>query len=617
MPQGKFWQKRTGTITQMLSGMLMALQKIWVTRPILPDLTDSILSAPAIIAAGQPITIVHRITNIGAVPTNNYHFHYRLHLAGDPTGDGVYATLSLKAINTVLQPGQYIDDTIHSSIPGSLASRIYALYSKADHYNAVAESDEGNNAGVRFLNVYQPDPADLTVFDASAPDTILLGYKMDSARWVIKNNSGYFATGQSSDGIYLSQSDVFDSSATLIGIKTKMLNMPPLDTDTLAHSPMVTGVTEGAYNMFIRTDLVDQIPETDESNNNAISAGQVYVKVKELQMNLLENNTLYTDSRFYKLIIPDSLNGATISVKLTTADSLTRINQMFIGKGYVPTAAHYDYAYSTANYGNQEIVMAYTTAGTYYISIRTINPAGITQNISLLAKKLPFAISSVHTNSGGNIGNVTIRISGSLFANGMTAKLSKPGTTITATTIYFTNTTLVYATFNLQGKPLGIYDVILSKADTAIATLTNGFSVVPANNGGLITGGGNNTGGGNGNEPGCDPGAASGWNSQLVTELVVPAFVMRGWPFIIQISYSNPTNFDIPAQVRTLYSEDIIKMALTKEGLINGVQSITLEMTEQEGPPGIIRAGGSGTIFLYAKPDSNVYPHTVTLFRLL
>lgn len=594
-----------------------AAKKIWVTRPLLSDLTDSIISAPASIALGQPATIIHRIKNIGNAATYPNSFVHEIHLANDPSGTPGYGALYIKRINLILQPGQYIDDTVQVWIPASFAPRIYTLYSNVDHFSEIAEVDESNNAGISFINLFTPDPSDLIVQDVTVPDTVMLGYKMDSAHWVIKNNSGVSAVGYSSDGIYLTQAEELDSSAVLIGIKTKYLQMAPLNMDMIADAPLVTGVTEGNYNMVIRTDLLDQMPETDETNNTAITAGQVYVKVKEVVMNVVENNTLEADPRFYKLIIPDSLNGATISVKLTTGDSLTRVNQMFIGKGYIPTAAHFDYTYPTANYGNQDIVMAYTTAGTYYIMIRAINPGSVVQNISLLAKKLPFIITSVHTNSGGNIGNVTVKISGSLFTPGMTAKLNKPGTEIIASAVYFTNTTTVYATFNLQGKPLGIYDVTLSKADTAFAILTSGFSVVPANNGGVITGGGNNTGSGNGNAPGCDPGAASGLNSQLGVELLVPAYVMRAWPFVIQINYINPTNFDLPAQVRTLYAEDIIKMAYTQQELDNnGVHTLTLQLTEQGGPPGIIRAGGSGTILIFGKSASNVEAHTITLFSL-
>ncbi|MCC6309014.1 MAG: hypothetical protein IT248_11050 [Chitinophagaceae bacterium] len=183
----------------------------------------------------------------------------------------------------------------------------------------------------------------------------------------------------------------------------------------------------------------------------------------------------------------------------------------------------------------------------------------------------------------------------------MTATLVKNATVIPATAIYYTNSTTVYATFNLQGRPLGIYDVILTKTDLSTAILTNGFSVVNPNNGGLITGGGVNTGAGNGNQPGCDPGAAAGLNSQLSIELVLPAHAFGGWPFPIQINYHNPTNNDIPAQTRVLYSVENLPIALTQSGLNTAGPSLYLTLSGQEGPPGIIRAGGSGVIVVYSK----------------
>jgi hypothetical protein len=238
------------------------------------------------------------------------------------------------------------------------------------------------------------------------------------------------------------------------------------------------------------------------------------------------------------------------------------------------------------------------------------------QNVTLKAVKLPFAILNVHTSSGGNIGNVTVLIRGSLFKDSMIAKLSNAGTTIYASAVYFTNSTQVFATFPLQGRPLGIYNVTLIKPDSSTAVLPNGFSIVPANNGGLITGGGVNTGAGNGNSPGCDPGAASGLNSQLVLDLVVPQRALVNRPIVIQVNYSSPTNFDIPAQSRILYSEAGMKMAFTKEGVPSGTTSLYLELIEPGGPPGIIRAGGSGTITVYSKSPANPPVGGFVLFKL-
>lgn len=110
--------------------------------------------------------------------------------------------------------------------------------------------------------------------------------------------------------------------------------------------------------------------------------------------------------------------------------------------------------------------MSSVTAGNYYITVRCVSASPVIQNITLKAVKLPFAILNVHTNSGGNIGNVTVKITGSLYTNNMTAEVSKPGTTIVSSAVYFSNSTTVYATFNLQGKPLGIYDLSLIKPDS-------------------------------------------------------------------------------------------------------------------------------------------------------
>lgn len=595
-----------------------AAKKIHVIQPLLPDLTDSIISGPSLIAVGQPVTIVHRVTNNGSGITYPANWSDDLWLSTDffPGNNGSDILLAGRNHAGALQPGQWYTDTVTATIPMNVAPGNYILISRVNATNNLFESSNTNNLAFKYVTVYSPAPADLVVENILKPDSVFLGYTLDTAKWVVKNISPNAAIGASSDGIYLSASGQLDSTAVLLGIKNKIINMGPFAMDTISMSPLVTNVTEGNYHVIVKTDLLNNIVESNKDNNTGVATTPIYVKVKELPLAVLTPNTLHTISRFYKLVIPDSLSGATIQVILKSGDSLTMKNQMFIGKGYIPSPAHFDYTYSTPNYGNQEIVMASVTTGVYYITIRCASANPVVQNITLKAVKLPFAILNVHTSSGGNSGNVTVKVSGSLFVNSMTAVLSKPGTTINASAVYFINSTTVYATFNLQGKPLGIYDVTLTKPDSSMATLVNGFSVVTPNNGGLITGGGVNTGPGNGNAPGCAPGAASGLNSQLVTEIVAPERVLIGWPFVIQINYSNPTNVDIPAQARTLYSDHNVLMALTPAGVATGTTSLYLELTEQDGPPGIIRAGGSGSILVYSKMHLSLPRGTVILFNL-
>ena len=175
------------------------------------------------------------------------------------------------------------------------------------------------------------------------PDTVLLGYSIDTAKWVIANLSVNTATGVSSDGIYLSKSTTLDSTAVLIGIKNKTINMPPLHRDTIILQPLVTSLVEGNYNVLVKTDLLNNINETNKNNNTDAAVGSIYVKAKELKLNITENNTLHTTARYYKLVIPDSLSGSTILVTLRTNDSLTMKNEMYIGLGYVPAASRFDF----------------------------------------------------------------------------------------------------------------------------------------------------------------------------------------------------------------------------------------------------------------------------------
>jgi hypothetical protein len=282
---------------------------------------------------------------------------------------------------------------------------------------------------------------------------------------------------------------------------------------------------------------------------------------------------------------------------------------MFMASNRIPTAADYDYGFEIPNYGNQQIIITDVTDTLYYIMYRCVSPVPLTQNVILRAVKLPFAILNVHTNAGANIGNVTIRIRGSLFRDSLTAKLSNGGTVIYASAVYYTNSTQVFATFNLQGRPLGIYDVTLIKPDLTEAVLPAGFSIVNANNGGLITGSGFNSSPGNGSQPGCDPGTPGGLNSLAVVDLIVPERTLINRPVIIQINYANPTNFDIPVPTRVLYTEFGLKMAFTKAGVANGTTALTIDLSEPGGPPGILRAGATGTILIHSVSHSlQTYP---------
>ncbi|GAJ07523.1 unnamed protein product, partial [marine sediment metagenome] len=152
--------------------------------------------------------------------------------------------------------------------------------------------------------------------------------------------------------------------------------------------------------------------------------------------------------------------------------------------------------------------------------------------------------------------------------------------------------------------------------DNSVALLASSFTVEKTSSGGLLTGGTNTGQTGSGNEPGCDPGAAGGLNTQLQTEISIPPKVFNNWPFVITINYTNNSNVDIPAQVRILYSHDGAPLALTEAGLADGKKSLAVEFKDSFGPGNMIRAGSTGSIRVYSKAPLSAGAHSIIHFNL-
>lgn len=602
-------------------------KKIHIDEVPLSDLQIEILSAPASVAGGQPVTVKYRITNHGTGDAYPSSWLDRVGLSkgvkiNTSSGDKVLGSVYHKAGLTV---GASYTDSITYTIPTNQSAGNYMLIAEADYNNNVIEEVDTNNLALQPIMVYIPDPSDLIVENVTAPSTVYLGYPIENIGWKVKNISGNNAEGVSTDGVYLSKNPVWDSTAVLIGLKKKSINLSPLGVATYSEKYVVDNVPEGEYYIIIRADIQNNILETDKTNNEGATSGKIYVSVKELKLGqTLTEST--QEPKYYRLNIPDSLLGATVLVTLESDKYLTQWNELYAGGGYIPSVIRNDYKFDKPNYGNQQLLLADITDTVYYIAVMPVSANKEVQQIQLHAEVLPFAIVSVNANTGGNGGNVTVRLTGSLFTPYMQAKLKKGIAEIEATAIHFVNSTTAYATFPLLGKDIGVYDVVMTKPDESEAVLANGFSVVSPDNGGLYSGGGVNTGQtGYGSEPGCDPGALAGKNSQLGIEMVIPEKVFAGWVFPIQINYTNPTNMDIPIQTLIIFNDYDMPMALSKEDLPKAFtqenadkakSSLYIELAEKGGVPGIIRAGGSGTITLYSISAVDADAHKIVHFEL-
>lgn len=449
---------------------------VYVT-PVPPsDLVATILQSPSVSVAGQPVTVKWKVLNQQHV-TNKTTWLDKIVLSGDDKVDNSDPVLFTYARSGKLDSVAYYIDSAQVFLPATAAGNAYLLL-KADAADGVYESDEANNTAASLIFITQPAPSDLIVANVSVPDSAVIG---DSAvvTWIVKNIGANPATGTIRQGIYFYEDSVWSDSAVLVYSQWDQINLPPLGIDTFVQKIKIKSVDAGAQYAIVRTDLLNNIPEGDEQNNTTAAAQSTLLTVPRLQLNVRTVATLKNDDElYYRIEVPDSLVGGAILLSLS-GDSIKTTNELYARFGHLPSRIAYDLAFDRSASGSQQIVIPDLKKGTYYILAYGHSGLHNTQPVSLLAEVIDFKIRSVFTNTGGNTGLVTVKISGARFEAGMQAQLlNNTADSVSASRIIFQNSTLLYATFNLAGRKTGQYTLRLVKMNNDTASLVNGFSIV-------------------------------------------------------------------------------------------------------------------------------------------
>ena len=121
-----------------------------------------------------------------------------------------------------------------------------------------------------------------------------------------------------------------------------------------------------------------------------------------------------------------------------------------------------------------------TLAGDYYILVRGRSGNGLAA-ATLLAKALPFSVTDIAVDQGGDSRWVTVTITGARFKQDALVKLVRPGIAeVEPANRSVIDATKIIATFDLRNVPHGLYDVAVINPDGALATLPYRFLVEDA-----------------------------------------------------------------------------------------------------------------------------------------
>ena len=582
---------RANNVRSVMTQTGQMANKFYVQLSPSPDLLPTYLQVPSPVVSGQPVQLIYRVKNTGnattTVPWSDKIFFSR-DFEIDP-GDNLIGS---KNQTRILQPFEEYTDTLEIFIP-VWAEQNFVLIFKTEANNAFYEHNgEENNMVNTIIIANKPLPSDLVVSSVSPPEMAIVGenIKID---YEIGNIGKNPANGYMEELIYFSKDTLLDTDDVLAG---KVINRTELiipgDAVERRFSGNVPGLSIGDYYVIVSSDVRNNIVESSETNNIKSSDSKVKITVPKLPIDTTLNRSLANQvPMFFRIEVPDTLNGATLLISL---DGISGENELFLSFGKMPSRSAHDFAFSSPSQPDQSIIVPELIPGTYYLMVYGASENGNAQFIKLKTQIIRFSILSVHSDKGGNTGNVTVRLDGAKFTPMMSVKLkSQTLGEITANRLHFINSTRAFATFNLGGAKLGTYDVHLTR-NGEMATLPNGFTIVKGNPG-ILT---------NASQQGNNSFTCNivniGTDNGLNETVDHPANMLVNRVVPITIQYGNTGNVDIPVPSRFLISLNGEPLSFTIPGLNDGKQELYLKFQEIGGPPGILRPGSFCSISVYS-----------------
>ncbi len=500
------------------------------------DLDVADYQAPAEGNSGQPVEVHWTVENIGPGDTQSGEWYEAVYLSQNISLDQTDIRLANILHEGDLLSGESYSDSADVTLPIWVAGNYYLIFS-TDNSDMVYEYDaEDNNTDVQLITITQPPPSDLIVSGIAPPAEASPGQPA-TVSWTLTNQGDNPAQGQLSDAVYFSLDETWDIDDPLLGISTRTIDIAPGAMEVFTSEIDVSrsmrenedgevdedlpGLTPGDYHVIVRTDLRNNIFESEEDNNRTASVELVDVDMQSLTLGVPEPADLYHGGRmYYKVDVPA---GETLRLSVA-GDSPSASSELYAAFEYVPTRASFDYLSTTPYELEQTIIVPETEAGSYYIFLYGNNVPAEPAAVTLLAELVQFSITSITPDRGGDLGQVTLTVFGARFEEGAEVRILNEDRVDEAPLLEstFVDASEIQATFDMTGLPLGMYDVVVVNPDDSETRLEDGFTL----------------------EPGTGPSASFGYTR--------PGSIRRGGSGMYTIALANTSNNDLPFLCATI-----------------------------------------------------------------
>ncbi len=454
---------------------------IVLAPPVDLQVTDVVVTTTA--WSGQSLRVEWITANVGGTDAQATQggWYDSVYLSRDPYLDPE-SDMHLGAVlyqgTLAANGGSYVQELV-ANLPAGISGAYY-VFVRTDTNDRVFERGlEDNNTAqaATLLDVQLTPPCDLQVTSITSPISGIYG---ETAVWEyqVTNMDTLDAVGEWYDTLYLSHDQVWDITDSRIARVHHQGDVPHGQSYTELVTAPIPAVLPGDYYVIVRTDILNDVRELDDTNNTGVSATTIQVEGRELTLDVpVSINVGAGDYLYYQVNVQTEQDLGVI-----LSGSTVEKTEIYISSQALPTRSQFDAKGELLPNDNLQVRIPYSTTGTYYIMIfgRDIS-AGTVVPFTLTATSLPFVIQDVTPSSGGNSGNVTVEIIGTSLPLDPTVSLvSSMGTQIMGTvTTVPGNYSSINATFDLTGGEAGFYDVEVSGTyGTETAILQDAFQVM-------------------------------------------------------------------------------------------------------------------------------------------
>ena len=534
-----------------------------------PDLVMVSVDEPTTGISGQNLTVNWTVRNAGTVETGDRSWYEAFYLSRDQVFDrnsDIY--LGYHSYTGNLAAGATYSQTESFRLPQGISGSFY-LFAKTDAGNSLYEGTvENNNVAYDPTSVVVSlaQPADLVVGTITIPANGVTGQSA-SITYTVTNEGSNAVVGNWSDSLYLSKDGQWDINDLFLGQVNNSGEVLSGNSYTNTLTAPLPGVVPGDYQVIIRSDIRNQIPESNESNNLKATLDKVNLDVERLILGTPSTGSLAQGQGVYYRF--DVGAGETLRVNLDSA-STTAANELYIRYGEVPTRSQFDVGFSQPLSPDQDVVVPFTKAGTYYILAYNSSLPNEADQYTIDAKILPFGIESLSVNTIGNQGTATVGIKGGkLTPTTQFVLTDSSGQDVSLadklTDKILLNPSLAYATFQTDNLSPGNYSI--KAIDGNIVSDSIPLQVI------------------NG-------------NGQLLVNVNAPANARRDQNIELTINYRNVGSSDLLPPVILVKSKS--GNNLTIAGATGEYSNSTLALlaVSSDGPSGILRPDSYGQIKL-------------------